>query len=138
MITQYTGGYSNPPSDVQNIVANKVSLLDSYILFQTGENEYKAIVYNNASKKGKQYTFSRGNSSYNSYYTVSSSDVDTFEYTVSNEYYVYSNDGVGKSLSLPVMEGVTAHAVVIMCCLVMFAVVFKGVLFKCLRKQRRS
>lgn len=136
MITQYTESYSNPPADVQNIVANKVSLLDSYILFQTDQYEYKAIVYNNASKQGKEYTFTRGSSNYNNYYTVRSTDVDEFEYTVRNEYYVYSNDGVGKSLSLPVVEGVTAHATVIICCLVMFAVVFKGALFKCLKRRR--
>lgn len=135
MITQYTGGYSNPPADVQNLVANKVQLLDSYILFQTGENEYKAIVFNNATKKGEEYTFSRPGSGYNNYYTVRSSEVDTFEYTVSNEYYVYSNDGVGKSLDLPVMEGVTAHAMMIVACVLMFAIAFKGVLFKCLRKR---
>lgn len=136
MITQYTDSYSNPPSDIQNLVANKVSLLDSYILFQTGQYEYKAIVYNNASKKGVEYTFTRGSSNYNNYYSVSSSEVDTFEYSVRNEYYVYSNDGVGKSLDLPVMEGVTAHAVVILCCIAMFMVVFKGALFKCLKKRR--
>lgn len=137
MITQYTGGYSNPPSDVQNLVANKVQLLDSYILFQTGDYEYKAIVFNNATKKGEEYTFSRSSSNYNSYFTVSSKEVDTFEYTVTNEYYVYSNDGVGKSLSLPVMEGVTAHATMILACVLMFAIVFKGVLFRCLDRKRR-
>lgn len=136
MISQYTGSYSNPPADVQNLIANKVKLLDSYILFQTGENEYKAIVYDNVSKRGEEYTISRPGSGYYNYYTVSSQEVDTFEYTVSNEYYVYSNTGVGKSLDLPVMEGVTAHSVIILACVVMFAIVFKGVLFKCLRIKR--
>lgn len=138
MITQYADSYSNPPSDLQNIVANKVSLLDSYILFQTGQYEYTALVFNNASKMGKEYIFTRGTSNYNSYYSVSTEDIDTFEYTVTNEYYVYSNDGVGKSLDLPVYDGVIAHALVILCCFAMFAVVFKGALFKCLRKSRRS
>lgn len=136
MITQYTESYSNPGSDIQNLIANKVSLLDSYVLMQTGQYEYTALVYNNASKQGTQYTISRGSSSYNNYYTVTETAIDSFEYTCSNEYYVYSNDGVGKSLDLPVMEGVTAHATIIMCCIVMFAVIFKGALFKCLRKRR--
>ncbi len=137
MITQYTDGYSNPSSDIQNIVANKVSLLDSYILMQTGQYEYKAIVFNNCTGKGTEYTFSRANnSSYNTYYTVSEETVDTFEYTVSNEYYVYSNSGVGKSLSLPVVESATSFATVMLCCVVMFAVVFKGALFKCLKNRR--
>lgn len=137
MISQYTESYSSPSADIQNLIANKVSLLDSYILMQTGQNEYSAIVYNNASKQGKQYTIRRNTATgYNNQYTVSENDVSSFEYTVQNEYYVYSNAGLGKSLDLPVMEGVTAYALVVICCISLFAIVFKGVLFKCLNRRR--
>ena len=134
MITQITGDFSSIPSQVVSIVNNKCSLLDKFIIMQTGDRQYSALVYNVCSKKGKQYVFKRP---YNeSYYTVIESDISSFDYTVTNEYYVYSNDGVGQSVDLMVYHGATAHAVVIVSLFVMFAVIFKGALFKCLRLKR--
>ncbi len=137
MITQYTESYSSPSSDIQNLIANKVRLLDQYILMQTGQYEYTALVYSGNTKECTKYTISRSStSSYSNYYTVSESESD-FEYTVSNEYYVYSNVGYGKSLDLPVYDGVISHCLMIMCCLAMFAVVFKGALFPCIKAIRK-
>lgn len=134
MITQYTDSYSSIPSQVVSIVNNKCSLLDKFIIMQTGDRQYTALVYNVCSKKGKQYVFKRP---YNEiYYTVTESDISSFDYTVTNEYYVYSNDGIGQSVDLMVYEGATSHAVVIVSLFVMFAVIFKGALFKCLRRKR--
>lgn len=133
-MTQHTE-YGSIPSDVQNIVANKCSLLDRYILFQTGDNEYGAIVFDPVTKSGERYTFSRtGN--YGNTYRVSSTDVTEMTYTVNNEYYVFSNEGYGKSLSLPVYDAAIAWSMTALCVLVFFGVMFKGVLFKCLRKRR--
>ena len=134
MITQYTDGYSSIPLQVVSIVNNKCSLLDKFIIMQTGDREYTALVYNVCSKKGKQYVFSRNNNY--SYYTVSERDITNFDYTVTNEYYVYSNDGIGQTVDLMVYHGATAHAVVIVSLFAMFAVIFKGALFKCLRRKR--
>lgn len=134
MIKQYIDSYSSIPNQVVSIVNNKCSLLDKFIIMQTGEKQYTALVYNVCSKKGKQYDFTR-TSNYN-YYTVSESDISSFDYTVTNEYYVYSNDGIGQSVDLMVYHGATAHAVIIVSLLAMFAVIFKGALFKCLRRKR--
>lgn len=134
MITQYTDGYSSIPSQVVSIVNNKCSLLDKFIIMQTGDREYTALVYNVCSKKGKQYTFRRPSNV--GYYTVTESDISSFDYRVTNEYYVYSNDGIGQTVDLMVYHGATAHAVVIVSLFVMFAVIFKGALFKCLRVKR--
>lgn len=137
MIRQYTESYSSASSDIQNLVANKIALLDQYILMQTGQYEYTALVYNPNTKKCIEYTISRSSSSsYNTQYVVSESEAD-FEYTVSNEYYVFSNVGYGKSLDLPVYDGVISHCLMIVCCLTMFAVVFKGALFPCIKAIRR-
>lgn len=137
MITQYTDSYSSPSSDIQNLIANKVRLLDQYILMQTGQYEYTALVYNGNTKECTKYTISRSSSSsYNTQYTVTEAEAD-FEYTVSNEYYVYSNIGYGKALSLPVYDGVISHCLMIICCILMFAVVFKGALFPCIKAIRR-
>ena len=134
MIKQYTDSYSSIPLQVVSIVNNKCSLLDKFIIMQTGDRQYTALIYNVCSNKGKQYVFSRS-SNYN-YYTVSESDISSFAYTVTNEFYVYSNDGIGQSVDLMVYHGATAHAVVIVSLFVMFAVIFKGALFKCLRRKR--
>lgn len=137
MIKQFTDSYSSIPSQVVSIVNNKCSLLDKFIIMQTGDREYSALVYNVCSKKGKQYVFSRPNNSYNNnYYIVTESDISSFDYSVTNEYYVYSNDGIGQTVDLMVYHGATAHAVVIVSLFAMFAVIFKGALFKCLRLRR--
>ena len=87
MITQHTD-YGSIGSDIQNLVANNVSLLDSYILMQTGQYEYTALIKNLASKEVEEIIITRGNSNYNTNYSVMrqiGSDFDfpipTFEYT---------------------------------------------------------
>lgn len=136
MITQYSDSYSSPSADIQNLIANKCSILDRYILMQTGEYEYTALVYNPCTKKCTQYTISRtSQNGYNNRYKITSKD-STFDYNVTNEYYVYSNDGIGKALNLPVTESVTSFSLLIIACSLMFGIVFKGVLFKCLRLKR--
>lgn len=135
MIRQYTSSYSSPSADIQNLVANSVSVLDSYILMQTGEYEYTALIKNMANKDVEQIVVSRSNSSgYNNLYSVKRQNGVDFEYSVSNEYYVYSNVGIGKSLNIPSYEGVRTYGITGLTVLIFFMVVFKGALFKCLRK----
>ncbi len=130
-MTQYTD-YGSIPQAVRDLIANKISLLDSYILMQTGDQQYTALV-NKPALGCKQYVISRtGN--YNNQYSVSES-VGTWEYTVRNEYYVYSNVGYGAALDLPVVDHSIAHASVIMACALMLAIVFKGALFPCLKRR---
>ena len=136
MITQYADSYGNPSADIQNLIANKCSILDRYVLMQTGEYEYTALVYNPCTKKCTQYTISRiTTTGYNNRYKITSKD-STFDYNVTNEYYVYSNDGIGKALDLPVTDSVSSFSLLIIACSLMFGIVFKGVLFKCLRRKR--
>lgn len=135
MITQY-GTYGSISSDIQNLVANKISILDKYVLMQTGKYEYTALVYNPATKKTKQYSIKRNYTNSNNYYTVIESD-STFEYTIDNEYYVYSNVGYGKSLDLPVYDGMVSYSLTFIAVVLAFAIVFKGVLFKCLKRKKR-
>lgn len=127
---QYTD-YGSIPQAVRDLVASKISLLDQYILLQTGAQEYTALI----SKPGlgcKQIRIYRtGN--YGSYYQVVVTD-GTWAYNVSNEYYAYSNIGYGTQLDLPVTASASAWANVILACVLMFAVVFKGGLFKCFRR----
>lgn len=130
-MTQYTE-YGTIPQAIRDIVANKISLLDEYILMQTGQYEYTALVYKPGLNECRQYTFTR--SSNYSTYTVTET-VGTWEYSVSNEYYCYSNVGYGIALDLPVTDLAVAHSSVILACALMLAIVFKGVLFPCLKKR---
>lgn len=135
MVTQYTDGYGSISADVQNIVANSVSVLDLYVLMQTGEYEYTALIKNMASKEVEEITISRtSGSNYSTTYSVTRKDVDEFDYKVSNEYYTFSNCGFGKSLDIPAYEGIRTYGLTALTVLVFFMVVFKGALFKCLRK----
>lgn len=135
MITQYSSSYSSISSDIQNLVANSVSVLDKYVLMQTGEYEYTALIKNLASKEVEEITISRtSGSNYSTTYSVTRRDVDEFDYKVSNEYYTFSNCGFGKSLNIPAYEGIRTYGLTGLTVLVFFMVVFKGALFKCLRK----
>lgn len=134
MITQYNE-YGSISSDIQNLVANSVSVLDKYVLMQTGEYEYTALIQNVANKEVEEITISRTTgSSYSSLYSVTRREVDEFDYSVSNEYYTFSNCGFGKSLDIPAYEGIRTYGLTGLVCLVFFAVMFKGALFKCLKK----
>lgn len=130
-MTQYTD-YGSIPTAVQNLIANKVGLLDSYILMQTGQYEYTALIKSVTDCQEVRVYRSSG-TNYSSLYNVEVS-AGTWDYTVSNEYYCYSNVGYGAALDLPVVEGVTSHATAILAAALMLAIVFKGVLFKCIRK----
>lgn len=136
MITQYSD-YGSIGSDIQNLVANSVSILDQYILMQTGQYEYTALIKNMASKDVEEITVTRNSSSYSSTYSVLRQNGLDFDFEVSNEYYVYSNVGVGKSLDIPSYEGARTYGITALTVLVFFAVIFKGALFKCLKNGRR-
>lgn len=129
-MTQYND-YSSIPQAVRDLVANKISLADSYILLQTGEYQYTALV-NKPALGCRQYTITRG-SNYGQYTVVETEG--EWQYTVTNEYYCYSNVGYGAALDLPVVDLSIAHSSVILACALMLAVVFKGVLFPCLKKR---
>lgn len=130
---QYTS-YGSIPQAVRDLVANKCHLLDQYILLQTGEAEYTALIRNPVTKDVTQLRVIRANN-YGAY-TVYKSAGD-WSYNVTNEYYCYSNIGYGAALDLPVVEGVTAHASAVFVSVLMLAIMFKGVLFPCLDRSKR-
>lgn len=102
MITQWTdnGSYFSVPAAAISIVANRVGMLDSYIMFCTGENEYTALI-NPIVGNPFKVVVSRGNSSnYNYVWNVSETEVSDTNYSVSNEYYCYSNIRLGQHYSI--------------------------------------
>lgn len=133
MITQ-SSDYGSIGSDVQNLVANSVSVLDQYILMQTGDYEYTALIKNIASKDVEKIVIRRDTVNYDKKYYVERSNGLNFDYKVSNEYYVFSNVGIGKSLNIPSYEGIRTYGMTSLTVLIFFMVMFKGALFKCLKK----
>lgn len=98
MITQWTdnGSFSTVPDAAISIVANRVGMLDSYIMFCTGENEYTALI-NPIVGKPFKVVVSRGNSgNYNYVWSVFETETADTDYTLRNEYYCYSNIRVGQ------------------------------------------
>ena len=130
---QYTD-YSSIPQTVRDLVANKCQLLDQYILMQTGAAEYTALIRNPVTDTTTQIVVSRA-SNYGAY-TVTQTD-GFWAYTVTNEYYCYSNIGYGAALDLPVVDGLQAHASAVFVSVLALAILFKGVLFPCLDRSRR-
>lgn len=128
---------SSIPSQVINISNNKVGVLDDYILYCTGEYRYSLLTKSRLpGQTAKLYTFSRSNSSGDRYYTVSVTDNVPFDYQVTNEYYVYSNIGYGQALSPVCYDGIQTFSLAGISCALFLGIVFKGGLFKCLRRKR--
>lgn len=102
MITQWTdnGSYSSVPNAAISIVANRVGMLDSYIMFCTAENEYTALI-NPIVGKPFEVVVSRVNSgNYNYVWCVHEKETADTSYTLSNEYYCYSNIRLGQHYSI--------------------------------------
>ena len=129
--------YGSIGSDIQNLVANSVSILDKYVLMQTGEYEYTALIKNVANSEVEKITITRGSSNYSSKYSVKREIGSDFDFSYSNEYYCFSNCGFGKSLDIPSYEGIRTYGLTGLTVLVFFMVVFKGALFKCLENRKR-
>lgn len=135
MITQYTSQYSTVSTEIQSLIASKISALDKYVLMRTGENEYSALVHNPCSKETIQYVISR-ESLYSSPWKIETFEDVEYQFNISNEYYVYSNEGYGRMLDLPCYEAMSSFCLAIMTCVLIFAIAFKGVLFKCLNSKK--
>ena len=138
MIRQYADSYSVPSSDIQNIVANDIALLEDYVLIQTGQYEWTALIHTRGVNKTRYIKVNRNTGTgYNNYYTVSRGAYNgDFGANIENEYYAISNIGVGRSMDLPIHQTVTSYSLITVCCVLLFAVVFKGALFKCLKRKR--
>lgn len=130
-MNQYTD-FSTIPQQVRDVVANKVKLLDEYILIQTGQYEYTALIHDLVTDDVIQLCFTR--SSNYSTYTVDQS-AGIWDFTVSNEYYCYSNVGLGAALDLPVYDGIQAHCSAVLVVALMFLIVFRSALFPFRKKK---
>lgn len=115
---------------------SKISILDKYVILKTDEYEYSALVYNTATKETVEYRFYRSmQSGYTNIWNIETIANREFTYNITNEYYAVSNVGYGKQLDLDVYQSIPAFCTAIMCITLIFSIVFKGVLFKCLDRR---
>lgn len=129
MIRQYTNSYSVPSSDVQAVVNARVSLLDRYIIMQTGDYQYTALIQKGVTDEVHQLVFSRTSGNYSNPWQIVESE-GVFEYSVTCPYYVVSNVGLGRQMDLLCWRGVSSWSLVIIASFVCLWVLFKGVLFR--------
>lgn len=121
---------NNNPSGISFFV-NKVGIFDEYVALTSGDNESSCLIgsidEDNMTGTGTIYTVSRTGSAYGSqYYVVSKRDVTNEPIQLTNEYYVYSNVGIGQSYSIPHHSQLSSVAVYIFLACYIFTVFVSG------------
>lgn len=133
-ITQYDN--QSVPSVAKNLFYSKIGVLDQYVIMSTGENEYTLLAKNIVDDTVRQYEITRIKNSYENYYDCIEVSNPTWDYTITHEYYVYSNTGMGIMETLPVHAIISSWSMVGIVCIAALAVVFKGALYPCLRRLK--
>lgn len=133
MITQYSrnGSYSLPSSSVCQYFRNYIMPTDNYIIIQDGQYSYACIIDRVI---GDDYIYRVSRSDSSGEYTTSKQVTNDLTYSVSNDYYVYSNVGIGTKLDIdysPFICGFLAC----LCGVMAFKAIFGGCLLR--RKHYR-
>lgn len=135
MITQYqnsNGGYSLPSSSYINYFKNYIMPTDNYLIMQDGQYSYVCLIDRLV---GDDYLIKVTRSdSYSSVYTSEKRVTDDLSYTVYNDYYVYSNLGIGSKLDIDYSPFICGFLAVL-CGVLAFKAIFGGVL---LRRRKRT
>lgn len=133
-ITQYSN--ESVPSTVKNLLYSKIGVLDQYVIMATGDYEYTLLAKNIVDDTVRQYDITRIKTNYENYYECIEVSNPTWNYTITQEYYVYSNTGQGIMETLPVHAIISSWSMVGIVCIAALAVVFKGALYPCLRRLK--
>ena len=86
--------FNEIPQIIQENTANRCRLLDRYVLMQTGEGEYTALIQDPVTGKVTQLRFIEF-SEYG-FYDLEESEGE-WQYTILNDCYTYSNLGFGSA-----------------------------------------
>lgn len=134
MITQYNDS-GTIPSQIQQVFAAKISLLDHYVMMRTGEYEYSMIL-KKPTGEVIVHQASRITSGYSNTYEFTSYNVDEYRYSFTYEYSVISNEGIGAQIDLPVYDYVAAVSQAVFTVVLFFVILYKGLLFTIFRKKK--
>lgn len=135
-MVQYSSGEVS--SAVVSLIQNKLGVMDDYILMCTGDYQYECLIRNRVTKKIRHITVYRSGSGSSYRYVVAEEESEDFAYTVTAEYYVYSNLGIGRGFSPLVYDGIKTYSLAGICCALFLAIIFKGALYPCLRRSRQK
>lgn len=117
-----------------NLFYSKLRPLDEYIICQTGETEYTMLVRNLVDQDDvMEHVIFRESTGMPYEYDSYPGD---WNYSVSNELYVYSNIGIGTMSVLPCHEIMIAWSIIAALCVGAFWVMFRGGLFAWRRSTR--
>lgn len=132
MIIQYSnnGIYSLPSSTVTNYFKNYIMPTDSYIIMQTGQYTWSCVVDRVV---GNDYIIRVTRPSGSGSYTVTNTVTTDTTYTVANDFYVYSNLGIGNKLDIDYSSFICGFLAVL-CGVLAFKSIFGGCL---LRRRKR-
>lgn len=135
MITQYrnsNGGYGLPSSSYLNYFKNYIMPTDDYLIMQEDEYTYVCLIDRII---GDDYIIrvTRSSSSYSNTYTATKVVTDDLTYTIYNDYYVYSNMGMGTKLDIDYSSFICCFLGILFGC-ILFQSIFGGVLLR--RKKR--
>lgn len=119
--------YGTISSTYLEYFADHVGLFDEYIAMRTGENQYQCLIKNIDGSVDLISVDRVGTSGYNYYYQATVTE-STWDYSYTNELYVYSNIGIGQQLPVE-YDHITAIGVVAICTLLVLKAVFP-VLFR--------
>ena len=111
----YNGDYYTVPSAALSILKNRLSPLDSFIMFCTARNEYTALV---SPFVGDDYKLVVSRSSSDNWQVEQSKTTESYTYT--NEYYLYSNIGIGQRLDID-YSALSAVVLSVACTLLFFS-----------------
>lgn len=131
MIIQYSnnGIYSLPSSTVTNYFKNYIMPTDSYIIMQTGQYTWSCVVDRVV---GNDYIIRVTRPSGSGSYTVTNTVTTDTTYSVSNDFYVYSNLGIGNKLDIDYSSFICGFLAVL--CGVL---AFKSIFWGCLLRRRK-
>ena len=123
-MNQYIDSYSIAPSQIISVLENRIGIFDQYFLMQTGQYVWTAWVKSPIRSEYDVYTFTRG-SQYSSSYSLSISSSASLDADFSNEMYVYSNLGVGGSLTCSQLPYFTAYSSMAIICIISIYTFFR-------------
>lgn len=121
--------YGSVPEQVREDAESRIGLFDNYILYRTGESQYTLYVNKVIGQDyAVTYSYSSG------YYSYSVDNWTVEEPSLTAPMYSYSNQGYGYTLTSNYVDTFSAYCLGGIVVLLFLAVLFKGVLFRCLKR----
>lgn len=117
------------PSGMAALV-NGVKPFDEYIAMRTGEYEYSILIGDideeSMTGSGTLVSAARTGSAYGGTYELSRSEVENEPIILVNEYYCYSNIGLGQAYTVPQFSQITCAAVLLFIGMYLFTTFVSG------------